>query len=35
MRDLQKLAVALGGTFLLLCALAFMARVVKVIYFGF
>ena len=35
MKEIKTLAVALGGIFLLLCALAFMARVVRVIYFGF
>lgn len=35
METINKIIVTAGGIFLIVCMLAFMARVIKVIYFGF
>lgn len=35
MEQIQKIGMWIGGLFLLACMLSFMARVIKVIYFGF
>lgn len=35
METITKISAWIGGLFLLACTLAFMARVIKVIYFGF